>query len=346
MKGLFKRGDVWWVRFTPRAGAAQERVSLETRDELEAMRLARVEMAAAATRARERMHGCAAEVENYLAHCKRQGLSAATIEHRMYVLRGFVAWCDAASPGTISHSKAGRWFEMRADKNPHTADAYLVVVRYWFRWLRERGKLRSDPTAGIDPPKLPMMVRKVFLSPERARKFLDACEDEEMKFILYCAVQQGMRKMEVIEARREWFDLEEGLIHIQKTETFEPKGRRNRTVPMTDEFRNWLREWLTPHPNPLPEAERGPDDFMLKPDVVRGRYRYRYDFRTRFENYVAAQGESITFHDLRRTFGSLLVSRGVSLYKVAKWLGDTLKVAESTYGHLVAQDEEINAAWK
>lgn len=53
----------------------------------------------------------------------------------------------------------------------------------------------------------------------------------------------------------------------------------------------------------------------------------------------------VTFHDLRRTFASLLVSQGVSIYKVAKWLGDTVDVAEDTYGHLIPQDDEINAAW-
>lgn len=34
-----------------------------------------------------------------------------------------------------------------------------------------------------------------------------------------------------------------------------------------------------------------------------------------------------------------------AINKVAQWLGDTLAVAEDTYGHLVPQDAEINAAW-
>ena len=55
---------------------------------------------------------------------------------------------------------------------------------------------------------------------------------------------------------------------------------------------------------------------------------------------------SFTFHDLRRTFASLHVSAGTSIYKVAKWLGDEVRVVEESYGHLIPQDLEINKAWE
>jgi len=61
---------------------------------------------------------------------------------------------------------------------------------------------------------------------------------------------------------------------------------------------------------------------------------------------VKACGLCVTFHDLRRTFASLLVSKGVSLFKVAQWLGDTIEVVEGTYAHLIQQDDEINKAWE
>lgn len=356
-KGFYLRGNTWWYRFTPHRGAPRERVSLGTADFVEAIQIAdRLRKQASAAR-REQAGACAVEIKNYLAHCEREGLAAATIEQRRFALQAFAHHCAAASPAKITTALAQRWFDERRGKNPHTAAAYLKIVRWWFRWLIERGKLRADPTEPISLPKLPMKHRKVFLMFERARLFLDRCEDaslpqlkkkngelrrqhpfhmtrKELKFVIFCALQHGMRKREIIEAVPEWFDLESGLIHITKTATFEPKGRHHRTVPMTDEFRTWLRAEYGLH-----------SPFMLMPKVKHGLYRYRYDFRAAFENYAAALGESITFHDLRRTFGSLLVSRGVSLYKVAKWLGDTLKVAESTYGHLIAQDEQINAAW-
>lgn len=87
--------------------------------------------------------------------------------------------------------------------------------------------------------------------------------------------------------------------------------------------------------------------FMLAPKVTRGRSRYRYEFRKPFVALLeSCKLESVTFHDLRRTFGSLLVSSGVSLYKTAKWLGDGHRVVERTYGHLLPNDDQINAAWE
>lgn len=85
---------------------------------------------------------------------------------------------------------------------------------------------------------------------------------------------------------------------------------------------------------------------MLAPKVKHGSYRYRYDFRKAFEALVTKLKYDVTFHDLRRTFASLHVSRGTSIYKVAKWLGDTLEVVESTYGHLIPQDAQIDAVWE
>lgn len=77
-----------------------------------------------------------------------------------------------------------------------------------------------------------------------------------------------------------------------------------------------------------------------------GKSRYRFDIQKRWEKHRKACGlEHFTFHDLRRTFASLLVSGGVSIYKVAKWLGDGVAVVEQRYGHLTPQDEEINTGW-
>lgn len=104
---------------------------------------------------------------------------------------------------------------------------------------------------------------------------------------------------------------------------------------MTNEFKAFLEVY----------GLRSP--FMLRPEIEPGKYRYRYDFRKAFDGLVERAGlADVTFHDLRRTFASLLVSKGVSLYKVAKWLGDELETVQQHYGHLIPQDDEINVIWE
>jgi hypothetical protein len=49
----------------------------------------------------------------------------------------------------------------------------------------------------------------------------------------------------------------------------------------------------------------------------------------------------VTPHVMRHTFASLLASQGVSLYKIAKWLGDTLATTEKHYAHPVPEDDAV-----
>lgn len=344
---------MYWLRWTPAPGAAQERVSLETSDWSEAIEKAKVYRLKEGAKARVVAEGCAKEIERYLAALRKQGLSRETISTRGYVLNGFAEKMHAATPRHLSSGAIQKWADEWWKHKPHTAAAYLNYVIWWLDWIVGQNRLGRNVAREVVLPALPMRPRRGFLLPAEARKLLDACEDPSLKFALFCGLQAGMRKKEVIEARPGWFDMEQKLIHIQKTPTFEPKGRENRTVPMTDEFHQWLTEvYLVQPPFTAASGETwmggkfGKKPFMMVPEVKHGKYRYRYDFRKAYDKLVSDCGLEVTFHDLRRTFASLLVSAGVSLYKVAKWLGDTTKVVEDTYGHLIPQDDQINAAWK
>ena len=333
-KGLYLRFNTWWLRWTPGPGLPQVREPLGTSDLVEAVAAADKIRLREGPKHREAAGACDAEIARYIAAMRAEGLAKSTLESRAYVLKGFVKELDVATPRYISPSACQKWFDQRLQAHAYTAVSYLNQVRWWFEWLIDRGSLSRDPTVGIKVPKLKMRSRKVFLLPAAARKIIDDCDDDDLKFALYCGVQAGFRKLEVVEALPEWFDLDARLIHIQPTPTFQPKDRECRTIPMSDEFHDWLRDHY---------GIRSP--FMLMPEVKHGKYRYRYDFRAAYDKHKKACGISVTFHDLRRTFASLLVSEGKSLYKVAKWLGDTLKVVENTYGHLVPPDDEINAGW-
>ena len=51
----------------------------------------------------------------------------------------------------------------------------------------------------------------------------------------------------------------------------------------------------------------------------------------------------ITPHVARHTFASILAQKGESIYKIAKWLGDTTEVTEKHYAHLAPGDTAIAA---
>jgi integrase len=325
----------WWLRWTPTPGGPRLRQSLGTTDFTEAIAKAETIRRTDGPQHRAAAAECTAEIDAYITAKRIEGLTRATLDSRRYVLRSFAAATAAQTPRHITPGACAVWFAHHLKAKPQTAIAYLRQVRWWLAWLIEQNKLGTDPTADITPPRIRPQPRRLFLLPDEARAVLDTCTDPSLKFVLYCALHAGMRKLEIIEAVPSWFDLTLSLIHIDSTPTFVPKDRERRTVPLTDEFRTFL---IDTYGLPAP--------FMFRPEQKHGRSVYRADFRKRFNTHLAKLHLSrFTFHDLRRTFASLLVSAGVSIFKVAKWLGDEIETAESTYGHLIPQDDEINAAW-
>jgi integrase len=73
-----------------------------------------------------------------------------------------------------------------------------------------------------------------------------------------------------------------------------------------------------------------------------GKGDYRYDFKGVWKRHMKRCGVTCSIHDSRRSFASNLVSRGMSIYKVAKYLGDGVAVVERSYGHLAPADKEIS----
>src|SRR5262249_50219979 len=89
--------------------------------------------------------------------------------------------------------------------------------------------------------------------------------------------------------------------------------------------------------------DRDGGSYVLRPGQERGASEYRYDFKRALYSHFKRCGVECSIHDMRRSFARNLVSRGVSIYKVARWLGDGVPVVEKSYGHLAPADRDIDA---
>ena len=337
LRGLWRRGAVWWA-VVPLPGGGRVRRSLGTKDlalALEEVRRLRdlSDRGVLAVRADE--DGMGSVVKAWQESMRRRGLSSGWINQGGYVVTAALAAMGVETVPALTKDKIQVWMEEEIErKNAHTAATYLRRMVSFCQWLVSSGRARVAATAGVLAPKARPRLRRSFLSREEARRILDSCQDEGLKFALYCALHAGLRKGEIAAARPSWFDLEAGLLHVQNTADFLIKDRDDRTIPLTQEFRTFLKEY----------GLRSP--YMLEPNVKAGKARYRFDFDRRWRAHRKRCGlDDYTFHDMRRTFASLLASSGVSLYKIARWLGDGVAVVEKRYAHLIAQDEDVNRAW-
>jgi len=276
------------------------------------------------------------EIEAFIEYKLQQNeYSAASAESKRYALKEFASFVKKADPATVTPSDVEHFYQkLRSRVAESTAQGYITTLRSFFNRLLETRKVRTNVVKAVKLARLDTNGRKGFCDPAQRDKLIAKCKREDLKFALFCGFHAGMRKQEIIEARPDWFDLKAGSIHVRKTDTFRPKDREDRSIPMTKAFKLFLKSY----------GLRSP--FMLHPDVPHGKSRYRWDFRRPWAEYVAEHGcPWVTPHIARHTFASLLASAGISIYKIAQWLGDDVRVVQKHYAKLLPKDADIEAAF-
>lgn len=124
--------------------------------------------------------------------------------------------------------------------------------------------------------------------------------------MLFCGFHTGMRKLEIVEAVPEWFNLSTRTVEIRATSTFRLNDRDARTVPLTDQFADFLKSYDLRSP------------YVLHPGIAHGKHRYRFDFRRSFSDYMKAQGVAwIGPHVMRNSFASICATGGVDYTRKA-----------------------------
>lgn len=281
------------------------------------------------------------EVDRYIAEQKRMGkLSEAYGRSRRTVLKKAGRDMGVTAPRELTAARVRAWYAaVTKERSAQTANHYLAHVRVFARWLVKRQRLLMSPVEEVESAAVQGRTRSVFVPAERVRELLDAAreEDAELELILLLGFECGMRHGEMSAARGEWVDLAAGTITIPAAEvdgTWSRKGRTGRKKAVTVPLVARLREWFDAHGVPRP--------YLLQPEVRPGRAVYRYDFRKKVAGFFRRQGlEGVWIHDMRRSFGSNRVSAGVSIEKVANWMGIHPGTAWRHYARFMPADREI-----
>jgi integrase len=147
-------------------------------------------------------------------------------------------------------------------------------------------------------------LRDMTLTMEQVKRLAD-CASEQVAAAIWIALFTGCRRGEILAIQADDIGLEAIAIRAGNTKTL-----RARTVPIVPPLRKYLK--LVP----LSLNFEG-----LKTGFRRAR--------------EAAEMPWVTFHDLRRSCGTLMIEAGVDLYVVSKVLGhSTVAVTQSRYAHL------------
>jgi integrase len=81
----------------------------------------------------------------------------------------------------------------------------------------------------------------------------------------------------------------------------------------------------------------------LASDKRRGKSRYRFDPKKKFDAFMQRNGVGhITLHDLRRSFATNLAINNMNIEKIAKLIGDSIKVTEDNYAKYLPRRFELD----
>jgi integrase len=161
----------------------------------------------------------------------------------------------------------------------------------------------EDPPLVYRVPRIPKLkednVREGFLERHQYRAILGALPDP-VKPVFVVAYHLGMRTGELLRLKRDWIDLQEGLIYVNGRVT---KNKKAKTAPIYGDMKGWLEMLLTRGSIKVPKTKElfiWEDGSPIK------------DFRGSWEKATEAAGfPGLLFHDLRRTAVRNMIRAGV-----------------------------------
>jgi integrase len=180
----------------------------------------------------------------------------------------------------------------------------LAILKCLFNCAIESGHLRDNPARGVKKAKEAPWRRKFVLSEEELKALVNAASPH-LKPILAIAIGTGLRKGDILRLRWDQIDFRANVITLYQQKTGEPIE-----IPMFALTRETLLKL---------KATAGKTAFVL---TYRGRG--IGNCKTAFRGALKRSKLDVKgyhFHDLRRTFSTMLYNRRVALTKIQMLLG-------------------------
>jgi len=173
----------------------------------------------------------------------------------------------------------------------------LALLKAMFNWAIEQGMINANPVKKVKFYSELDNIRDRVLSEAEEERLLVAIAPYARLFI-QVALHTGLRYGEIKSLKWKDISFEKALIKVENT-----KSKKARFIPINSKLLEILRQLKA-------ESGNTADVFKVK------------DVHKAFENACKKAGiEGLTFHDLRRTFGTRLIERSVDIVTISKLYG-------------------------
>jgi integrase len=219
------------------------------------------------------------------------------------------------TPKLLAAYKAQR----RADgAAPATTNKELQVVRHAFNLAeREWEWCRENPMRKVSMEPVHNQIDRWLTVEEEAR--LLAVAPEWLRQLIVFALNTGMRQGEILSLQWPDVDFTRGTLVVMKS-----KNRERRTLPLNNTVFASLAG---------KQAACGHHDGLVFTTSTGTPLKARYVVRAFSIARARAGIPDFRFHDLRHTFATRLVQKGIDLYKVQRLLGHKTGLMTQRYAH-------------
>ncbi len=223
--------------------------------------------------------------------------------------------------------------QVREGRSPRSLSRYLSGFRQFYQWLMREGRIRTDPSALIESPKLGRGLPKA-LSEQQVEDLLEAPDadtplglrDRTMLEMMYAT---GLRVSELVNLELASLNLNQGVVRVTG------KGGKERLVPLGEEALSWMERYLG---ESRPELMRGgdcPQVFVTSRKAGMTRQAFWHAIRKHASK--AGIGQKVSPHMLRHSFATHLLNHGADLRVVQLLLGHSDLSTTQIYTHIARE---------
>jgi len=263
-------------------------------------------------------------------------LADSTVVAYLHDVEAFIKWTEPLGldgPDAVDRLRLRRHLAFMAttNKSRRTIARRAAALRRYFGWLRRRGLLPTDPSAGLSAPKGEARLPRV-LRPDEMRPLLDppAPPDDELAIalrrrddaVLELLYGSGIRVAELSGLDVDEVDLGRSRLQVRG------KGSKTRLVPLSEPGADAMALWLEAGREGFVKADSPAAAVFLN---RRGNRLSPRDVRRILDRRAAAPTHP---HALRHTFATHLLDGGADLRVVQELLGHADLTTTQRYTHV------------
>lgn len=306
---LTQRGERWYVQWW-QDGRAQ-RVSTGTADEREAQRFLAAHAAGHGTPAPPEQPTIGQILDGYLEDRKERVASHATLRYAAAAIKGVLA---DLTPENLTQERVRHYADQRraAGRKDGTIIREMVTLRAALRWAVKAKWITDEPHVEVPSTPVP---RDRWLTRQEAAKLIKAAETHHVRLFIVLALHTAARAGAILALQWSQVDMPAGRINLGRG-----SGNKRRSI--------------VPINVPLREELEKAQQLRTCDFVVEFRGSGVASVKTGFAAAVRrAKLKDITPHTMRHTAATWMAQKGISMARIASFLGNSEVVTENVYAH-------------